>query len=314
MEMAGRLSEIDHGVVVEGIGHTYTRGKQALKGINLEIGKGLFGLLGPNGAGKSTLMRILCTLLVPTEGRASVGGLDVVDQRRELRRLIGYLPQKFGAWRVQRVAEVLDTLAAISGIGEKGRRAERVEAVMAAVGLEDVAGRKVKKLSGGMLRRLGVAQALIHEPPFLIVDEPTVGLDPEERLRFRSLMSELAQERTIILSTHIVSDLGSGCADLALIHEGQLVFKGPPSELLERSKGRVVEVSVSGRDEAALLDQLEVVSRTTEEGFLMIRGVLYEGAVLQEAREVEDPSLEEAYLAFMLEKTGGALDRSREVL
>ena len=236
---------------VEGVRHVYKGGTVALDGVDLRIGTGLFGLLGPNGAGKSTLMRILCTLLVPTEGRASVGGYDVVTQRDEVRSLIGYLPQEFGAWRLHRVAEVLDTLASLSGMTDKGERRRRVEQVLEQVGLAEVSDRKVKKLSGGMLRRLGVAQALIHEPRFLVVDEPTVGLDPEERLRFRAVMAELAKDRTIILSTHIVADLGSGCEDLARAGKMQMELV-PQGTLAELQRGVPLEDRQAGAQTATL--------------------------------------------------------------
>jgi ABC-type multidrug transport system ATPase subunit len=286
--------------VIEGVRHVYKGGTVALDGVDLRIGTGLFGLLGPNGAGKSTLMRILCTLLVPSEGRASVGGYDVVIQRDSVRSLIGYLPQEFGAWRLHRVAEVLDTLASLSGLKDKVNRRRRVGQVLEQVGLADVSDRKVKKLSGGMLRRLGVAQALIHEPHFLIVDEPTVGLDPEERLKFRAVMAELARDRTIILSTHIVADLGSGCEDLALIDRGTVVFRGSPAELLRLSQGKVVEVEVDQSGEGAALEKLEVVARSAHGGRVYIRGVLQPGATMVSSSPVDDPTLEEAYLAFMV--------------
>jgi len=176
---------------VSAVGHVYKGGTVALDGIDLDIGTGLFGLLGPNGAGKSTLMRIMCTLLVPSEGQVTVGGHDVVRDRPGVRAVLGYLPQEFGAWRLHRVEEVLDTLAALSGMSDKATRRARVREVLEQVGLSEVTDRKVKKLSGGMVRRLGVAQALIHDPKFLIVDEPTVGLDPQERMRFRQLMASL---------------------------------------------------------------------------------------------------------------------------
>ena len=186
-------------IAVEGLRHVYKGGTVALDGIDLEFGTGLFGLLGPNGAGKSTLMKIMCTLLVPTGGRVTVGGHDVVRQRTAVRSLLGYLPQEFGAWRLHRVEEVLDTLALLSGMKDKARRRARVREVLEQVGLQKVADRKVKKLSGGMVRRLGVAQALVHEPRVIVVDEPTVGLDPQERLRFRQVMADLGQDRTIVL-------------------------------------------------------------------------------------------------------------------
>lgn len=286
-------------IVAENLGHIYPGGTIALDGVNLDIGTGLFGLLGSNGAGKSTFMRIICTLLVPTSGRVTVDGLDVVGDRRQVRTLFGYLPQEFGAWRLQRVSEVLDTLALISGLNNGKTRRQRIAAVLESVGLGKVANRKVKQLSGGMLRRLGVAQALVHEPRILIMDEPTVGLDPEERLRFRQLMAELARDRVIILSTHIVADLGSGCTDLALIDRGKLQFRGSPAELIGLARDKVCEVAVAETQEAQAATRMEIVSRTAVDGKIALRGVLTQGEVPAGARMVDDITLEEAYLAFM---------------
>jgi len=174
-----------------------------------------------------------------------------------------------------------------------------VAEVLESVGLHDVADRKVKKLSGGMVRRLGVAQALVHEPRILVVDEPTVGLDPEERLRFRQLMVELGRERVILLSTHIVADLGSGCHDMALIDRGRVEFRGSPAELVTRAKGRVFDVTVPAADELAVSASMEIVSRTVEGGDIRLRAVSRNGGAPAGARPVDDPTLEEAYLAFM---------------
>jgi ABC-2 type transport system ATP-binding protein len=287
-------------IAAEGVKQVYESGTVALDDVSLEIGTGLFGLLGSNGAGKSTLMRIICTLLVPTGGRVTMEGLDVVTHRREVRRLFGYLPQEFSAWRLQTVKEVLDTLAALSGLRDAGARGRRIDEVLESVGLAKVADRKVKQLSGGMTRRLGVAQALVHEPKVLIVDEPTVGLDPEERLRFRQLMAELGRDRAIVLSTHIVADLGSGCGDIALLDRGRLAFRGSPSELVGLAAGRVVEVSVPEAAETELAARMEVVARRSAGGQTVLRGVLREEDAPTDARAVEDVSLEEAYLAFMV--------------
>lgn len=286
-------------IVVEGVRHVYKGGTVALDGIELNIGTGLFGLLGPNGAGKSTLMRIICTLLVPTEGRVVVGGYDVVKERRNVRRLFGYLPQEFNAWRLHRVEEVLDTLASLSGLNDKKFRQERVSEILNSVGLQDVTDRKVKKLSGGMVRRLGVAQALIHNPKILVVDEPTVGLDPEERIHFRQLMTKLGRDRIILLSTHIVADLGSGCSDIALIDHGRVEFRGNPTELVKRAKGSVFEVKIAHRDEAEIMANLEIVSREDNGHGVTIRAVSGDGNLPAGAKPVENPNLEEAYLAFM---------------
>jgi ABC-type multidrug transport system ATPase subunit len=294
-EAAGR----DVAIVAEGVRHRYSGGTLALDGVDLSIGRGLFGLLGPNGAGKSTLMRIICTLLVPSEGRVSVGGHDVVRQRAEVRRLIGYLPQEFGAWRLHRVEEVVETLALLSGLRDRTVRRRRVREVLEQVGLHEVSSRKVKKLSGGMVRRLGVAQALVHEPPVLIVDEPTVGLDPEERLRFRTLMSELSRERTILLSTHIVADLGSGCSDLALIDSGKIVFRGSPAQLVDRARGRVFEMVVPRGAHEPSGAGFELVSRTPDPEGTRLRAVSADGRIPDGGRLIDEATIEEGYLAFM---------------
>lgn len=290
---------MDAMIVAEGVTQVYPGGTVALDDIGIGIGTGLFGLLGSNGAGKSTLMRIICTLLVPTQGRVTLGGFDVVTQRREARRLFGYLPQSFGAWRLQTVKEVLDTLAALSGLYDRRSRRRRIDEVLEAVGLAKVADRKVKQLSGGMTRRLGVAQALIHDPKVLIVDEPTVGLDPEERLRFRQLMAELGRARVIVLSTHIVADLGAGCREIALLDRGKLAFRGMPSELVAMAAGRVVEVTVPKGAEAQLTSQMELVARRPARDEIVVRGVLREEDAPAGARAAEGITLEEAYLAFM---------------
>jgi ABC-type multidrug transport system ATPase subunit len=213
--------------------------------------------------------------------------------------MLGYLPQEFGGWRLQRVEEVLDTLALLSGMKQKAARRERIAAVLQQVGLDSVADRKVKKLSGGMVRRLGVAQALIHEPRVLVVDEPTVGLDPQERLRFRQLMASLGQDRTIVLSTHIVADLGSSCQDLALIDAGKIVFRGAPEALVARAKDRVFQMEVEGDRDVPSDGGFEVVSRVAEGEKTRLRAVSADGRLPSGARPVEDPTLEEGYLAFM---------------
>lgn len=306
----------DMSILAEGVRHVYKGGTVALDGVDLRIGTGLFGLLGPNGAGKSTLMRIICTLLVPSEGRVTVGGHDVVRERRAVRRLFGYLPQDFNAWRLHRVEEVLDTLASLSGVRDKKARRRRVAEVLEWVGLRDVADRKVKKLSGGMVRRLGVAQALVHEPKILVVDEPTVGLDPEERLHFRQLMAKFGRDRIVLLSTHIVADLGSGCSDLALIDRGKVRFRGSPAELVTRARGRVFTLDLApgqtvgvgqtglagaGSDGAESSSAMEIVSHVATSTGTSMRAVSTDGSLPEGARPVENPTLEEAYLAFMAE-------------
>ena len=286
-------------IEIRGLRHTYRGGHTALDGVDLACGAGLFGLLGPNGAGKSTLMRIICTLIRPTAGEVRVCGHDVTRDPRAVRARLGYLPQDFGAWRLHRVEEVLDTLAQLSGMLDRKKRRARVAEVLDQVGLTDVAHRKVKKLSGGMVRRLGVAQALVHEPDVLVVDEPTVGLDPEERIRFRQLMSGLGRERTILLSTHIVADLGAGCREIALLDAGRIAFQGPPSKLLGLAAGQVFEVTAELAGAEAIEGRHEIVSSSVSGGQVTLRGVAGGQPLPAAATPVAEPTLEESYIAFM---------------
>ena len=292
-------------IVAKQLSHVYKGGKQALNNINLQIGVGLFGLLGSNGAGKSTLMRIICTLLEPTAGEVTVCGYDVVKQRDQVRNLIGYLPQEFGAWRLQTVFEVLDTLGQLSKMDKAKERKARIEEVLSLVGLTEVSKRKVRYLSGGMLRRLGVAQALLHDPKILVMDEPTVGLDPEERQRFRQLMARLATDHCVIMSTHIVTDLGSTCADMALIDAGQLLFNGSPAQLIDLTGDKVFEVSGTEEhtQQLEIEDQFEVVTRSYNNGNNILRGVSKVGMKPTGATVAENINLEEAYLAFIYDHT-----------
>jgi len=250
-------------------------------------------------------MRILCTLLPPSSGEVRVCGHDVTKDPMAIRSQLGYLPQEFGAWRSHRVEEVLDTLAQLSGMLDKPSRREQVTRVLEDVGLADVADRKVKKLSGGMLRRLGVAQALIHGPKVIVVDEPTVGLDPEERIRFRNVMTSLGRDRTILLSTHIVADLGGACKEIALLDGGQIIYQGTPSGLVSAAIGQVFQVAVSEMEFANIESQYEVVSTSVGSGSIVVRGVSHTDQLPDGAEIVQEPSLEESYMAFM-----AARDRS----
>ena len=288
-------------IQVQGVTHFYNKaGPNVLDDINLNLDTGFYGLLGTNGAGKSTLMRIICTLLVPKAGTVKVNGLDTIEDCITVRGQIGYLSQSFSAWRHFRTEEVLDSLARISGVTDKARRKARVKQVLEEVGLDDVADRRVKKLSGGMVRRLGVAQALVHEPSVLVVDEPTVGLDPEERIRFRHLMADLGQSRTILCSTHIVSDLGSGCKEIALIDDGKIAFQDSPDEFISQSQGRVFEIQTDLETSISIEDAYEIVSRETIDSEVKLRLVIDRDAEPPEgALPVESSTLEEAYLAFM---------------
>ena len=223
-------------ISIKDLNKVYPNGNHALKDINLEIPTGMFGLLGPNGAGKSTLMRILVALMEPSSGQVNICGYDLFKQRKEIRGILGYLPQDFRFFAKYKTHEFLDYAARLSGMTNGKQRKQAVDAMLENVGLFDVRERYANKLSGGMKRRLGIAQALIHHPKVIIVDEPTTGLDPEERIRFRNLLSEVSEnDVTIILSTHIVGDISSTCNCMALMNKGQVSFYGSPQDMLKQA-------------------------------------------------------------------------------
>lgn len=225
-------------IEIRGLRKVYPGGVVALAGLDLAIPMGVFGLLGPNGSGKTTLMRILATLLEPTAGQARVGGHDVTQEKTAVRELLGYMPQDFGFYPNLTAYETLDYFALLCRMSDPQQRRARIAQVLARVNLEEVAGRRVGTFSGGMRQRLGIAQALLNEPRVLIMDEPTSGLDPQERIRLRNLLVELARDRIVILSTHIVSDVAVTAERLAILHRGQLLFAGGLPQLLDPLRGR----------------------------------------------------------------------------
>ena len=225
------------------VGYRYGRGAPAVDGVTLDLGPGILGLLGPNGAGKSTLMRMLATLTRPTSGKVLWNGEDIARSPDTLRRTLGYLPQDFGVYPALTAREFLTFLAAVKGV-TGGAAAARVDEVLAMVGLADAADRRLGGFSGGMRQRVGIAQALLNDPRVLIVDEPTVGLDPEERMRFRHLLTDLAGERLVILSTHIVSDVEASASQIAILVGGTLRYHGSPEGLVANADGRVWEWTV----------------------------------------------------------------------
>ncbi len=229
-------------IEIKNLTKTYPGGFKALDNINLTITNGMFGLLGPNGAGKSTLMRILVTLMKPSQGQVLVDGKDISKHRKEIRKMVGYLPQDFRFFAKLKSWEFLDYAARLAGMNSRKERLERVDEMLESVGLFEFRNRMANKLSGGMKRRLGIAQALIAHPSIIIVDEPTTGLDPEERIRFRNLLSDLGRSETIIiLSTHIVGDISSTCNQMALLNEGSLIYQGTPDHLVEQARGLCLE-------------------------------------------------------------------------
>ncbi|MFA8435791.1 MAG: ABC transporter ATP-binding protein [Marinifilaceae bacterium] len=283
---------------IEDLSKTYPNGKKALNGINLEIENGMFGLLGPNGAGKSSLMRILVTLMKPSQGIVKMNNYDLLKDRGEIRKILGYLPQDFRFFTKLKTWEFLDYAAALSGIKSRKQRLHKVDEWLERVGLFDVRERNANKLSGGMKRRLGIAQALIGDPKIIVVDEPTTGLDPEERIRFRNILSELSQQDVIIiLSTHIVGDISSVCSDLALLDRGTLQFKGSPEELINKTRGHVWQVNTSGTEYDRIKDKYAVISTIPSEDGWEVQ-VVGNDIEVEHAIEIE-PNLEHAYVYFM---------------
>lgn len=285
-------------IAIHGLSKIYPNGKHALSDINLVIENGMFGLLGPNGAGKSSLIRILVTLLTPSKGSVSVNGYDLMKDRGEIRKMLGYLPQDFRFFSKLKTWEFLDYAAGLAGITSKTVRHEKVDEWLEKVELFDARDRQANNLSGGMKRRLGIAQALIGSPKIIIVDEPTTGLDPEERIRFRNILSELSQQDIIILlSTHIVGDISSMCRDLALLNEGMLQYNGSPETLIKKARGHVWQVQTEGIEYDMLKEKYAVTSTIPSEDGWEIQLV---GEKLDLPRAIEiEPNLEHAYVYFM---------------
>src|SRR6266566_869536 len=226
----------------------YRGGVHALVDVDLSIPSGMYGLLGPNGAGKTTLMRILAGILRPTSGSLQVGEHDGDTERGRtaIKRVLGYLPQDLGVYPDLSAREFLDYIGILKGMDERKIRQRRVEELLEVVSLANVANRKLKTFSGGMKRRIGIAQALLNDPELLIVDEPTAGLDPEERIRFRNLLSDLGGDRTVLLSTHIVEDIAQTCQKLAIMKDGHIIFQGTVADLLSKAPGKVWIVITQG--------------------------------------------------------------------
>lgn len=285
-------------IEIQGLSKKYPNGKLALSDINLTIENGMFGLLGPNGAGKSSLIRILVTLLLPSSGQVKIDGFDLIRNRGEIRKMLGYLPQDFRFFSKLKTWEFLDYAAGLAGLKNTRERMSKVDEWLERVGLFDARDRQANNLSGGMKRRLGIAQALIGEPRIIIVDEPTTGLDPEERIRFRNILSELSQQDVIIiLSTHIVGDISSVCHDLALLDDGRLQFNNSPEKLVEKARGHVWQVFTSGVEYDLLKEKYAVTSTIpSAEGWEI--QLVGKDLDMPSAIPIE-PNLEHAYVYFM---------------
>ena len=271
--MAMRMHTCDEtGVMLTllGVTHVYGDGTKALGDVNLTIPKGMFGLLGPNGAGKSTLMRSIATLQSPSQGSIRFGDIDVIRQPEKLRTTLGYLPQDFGVYPRVSAREMLEHLAVLKGFSRASERRSHVESLLRQVNLWAVRNKPVSGFSGGMRQRFGIAQALIGNPSLIIVDEPTAGLDPEERNRFNNLLAEIGENVVVILSTHIVDDVADLCSRMAIICEGRIVLEGRPKELTDRLQGRIWRRTVGKDALADFQKRLRVISTRLRGGQTVI--------------------------------------------
>jgi ABC-type multidrug transport system ATPase subunit len=290
---------------IRGLKKTYGNHVRALNGVDLDIPAGMFGLLGPNGAGKTTLMKILATLLAPDEGSAGLNGIDLVVQKSKARRALGYLPQEFGFYPTLTAEQTLDYFIMLKGVTDERERRMLADALLERVNLSSARKQRVGGFSGGMRQRLGIAQALIGQPQLIIVDEPTAGLDPEERNRFHNLLSETASESAVvILSTHIVSDVSNLCGRMAVIRRGEIIASCTPSEAVGKLDGAVWEAEVPRENVAAFKSRLKVVSSQTFDGRTRLR-VLAAGGSPGEGFAPATPTLEDYYFSLVSQTAEG---------
>lgn len=286
-------------IVINNLNVSYGR-KKVLHGIDLNIKKGMFGLLGRNGAGKSTLMKTLVGLLEKKSGEISVCGIDI-SNRKEIREIIGYLPQDFNMYPNMKVDEALKYLGTLSGM-KSNILNKRVEDVLDLINLQNDRKKKVKSLSGGMKRRLGIGQAIIHNPKVLIVDEPTAGLDPEERIRFRNILADLAEDKVVILSTHIAGDIESTSKNLAIMNEGKIVFNGKVDDLKGMARGFVYKTNIAFENIKDFKNRYIITSQRDNGEFVEMK-FLYKGSPVSSFIPVE-PSIEDSYLNVIYDVSG----------
>jgi ABC-type multidrug transport system ATPase subunit len=299
---AGRLRKIKRGL------YTVTRTipfirppKQkviALHGVNLDIGQGMFGLLGPNGAGKTTLMRILVGVLEEDRGSIMINDKKLSEHRETFHGSIGYLPQDFGLYENMTPMEFLNYHAMTNGMYEPEKRQQLIDRIIESVGLWERRNDKIKGFSGGMKQRVGIAQTLLHLPQIIVVDEPTAGLDPRERIRFRNLLSELAKDRIVVFSTHIVEDISSTCHDLAVLDQGQLIYRGSPEEMQRRAAGKIYECAVDENELVEMQKAVQVIQHSKSNGGIRVRFMSEEPVDISDAFTVE-PTLEDAYVYLL---------------
>nr|WP_019908620.1 ABC transporter ATP-binding protein [Paenibacillus sp. HW567] len=290
-------------LTIEKVGKRYNKDFWGIKDISLELNSGIIGLLGPNGAGKSTLMRILATISQPTEGRVTWNGSDLAAYPDELRNVLGYLPQDFGVYPNLTAVEFLQYMAAVKGLGGSQVK-RRIDEILELLNLNSARKRKIGGYSGGMKQRIGIAQALLNDPKLLIIDEPTVGLDPEERMRFRNLLADLSKERIIIFSTHIVSDIEATADRIIILAKSRLLADETPSQLLKQAEGKVWSTVIPENQLHEARSKWLISGSVRTENGLRVRMVA-EGAPTPQAVKVA-PDLEDAYL-YLRSDFGGTV-------
>lgn len=272
----------------------YNANKTALSNYTLTINKGVLGLLGPNGAGKSTLMKIIATISKPSGGSLLFNGIDIIQNPNTIRKVLGYLPQDFGVYPNLNAYEFLEYIAAMKGVGGKGLR-KRIELLLEGVNLTADAKRPIGTYSGGMKQRVGIAQALLNDPKVLIFDEPTVGLDPEERMRFRQLIGNLAQDCVIILSSHIVSDIETIADEVAIMQAGKLIIHGSQHEIIKEAEGKIFEVLLDVANLKEFQDQYKVIDTARQGDKIKVRYIAAQSVLASSSIQV-NATLEDAYL------------------
>jgi len=282
---------------IENLSKTYPNGVQALRGVSVEIPNGMFGLLGPNGAGKSTLMRTIATLQEADEGAITFGGIDVLKQKDEVRRILGYLPQDFGVYPKVSAEAMLDHFAVLKGITGSRQRRALVDRLLHMTNLHDVRRRNLGTFSGGMKQRFGIAQALIGDPRLIIVDEPTAGLDPEERNRFLNLLGEIGENVVVILSTHIVADVAELCSRMAIISEGRLRLTGDPRIVMNDLRGRIWQKAIDKGELEAHRRDFSVISSRWSGGRVVIH--VLSDQPLDRGFEAVEADLQDVYFSTL---------------
>jgi ABC-type multidrug transport system ATPase subunit len=276
---------------------TYPNGVRALRNISLEIPNGMFGLIGPNGAGKSTLMRTIATLQEPDSGSITLNGIDVLRDKQQVRELLGYLPQEFGVYPKVTAETMLDHFAMLKGIMDNRERREMVEGLLQMTNLWELRRQKLGTYSGGTRQRFGIAQALLGDPKLLIVDEPTAGLDPEERDRFLNLLSEIGSSVVVILSTHIVEDVTELCTRMAIISEGSLLLEGEPRKVIEKTRGMIWRKEVVRRELSELAGHLQIISSRLQGGRTVVH--VYSSDPPGGGFEQVEPDLKDVYFSTL---------------